>query len=240
MKDTILKYGHPADWTAKSIQALRNADFHSVKQTTATRVQAVSPDGSKIDIICRKSEDADDNTEMIIEGETRTVSGLFLDALDALPKTAPKPAPKKKRMSGLTVIVLFMVIAGIVLIVSYMNAQSTAVTRTVKKFEKAQCTEVPYDELVKDADKLNGTGVIETGEITEVLKYLGSTYYKIKVNNNPDDTILIVYNGDGEPGKLKKGSAATFWGDYFGLGEDKTNPSSKNIPIIQGADYEIK
>jgi len=81
---------------------------------------------------------------------------------------------------------------------------------------KAACVELPYDELARFPDRNVGKALVLTGEIIQVMEEDSQATYRLKLNDDYDQIVLVGYAGGFDQGQILEGDNISFWGEYLG------------------------
>ncbi len=105
---------------------------------------------------------------------------------------------------------------------------------------KATCVELPYDELARFPDRNVGKQLVMTGEIIQVIEGSTESQYRLKLNDNYDQIVLIGYDGAFDQGKILENDIVTFWGYYVGtMTYTATIGGEITIPALGALYYTI-
>lgn len=105
---------------------------------------------------------------------------------------------------------------------------------------KAACITVPYDELARFPDRNVKKQLVMTGEIIQVTEDETGGVYRLKLNDDYDQIVMIVYEGSFDQGKILEGDTVTFWGKYAGtISYDSTMGGNITIPGMLALYYGI-
>lgn len=103
---------------------------------------------------------------------------------------------------------------------------------------KAACGTAPYDELARFPDRNIAKQLVMTGEIIQVIESETGGQYRLKLNDDYDQIVLVVYEGSFDQGKILDGDTVTFWGLYAGtISYDSTMGGEITIPGMMAYYY---
>lgn len=105
---------------------------------------------------------------------------------------------------------------------------------------KAACASLPYDELARFPDRNVAKQLVMTGEIIQVTEDESGGVYRLKLNDDYDQIVMIVYQDSYDQGKILEGDTVTFWGKYAGtISYDSTMGGNITIPGMLALYYGI-
>lgn len=81
---------------------------------------------------------------------------------------------------------------------------------------KAACGTVAYEELARFPDRNKAKQLVMTGEIIQVTEDETGGVYRLKLNDDYEQIVMIIYQGNFDQGKILNGDTVTFWGKYGG------------------------
>lgn len=105
---------------------------------------------------------------------------------------------------------------------------------------KSACATLPYDELARFPDRNVAKQLMITGEIIQVTEDESGGIYRLKLNDDYDQIVMIIYQGSFDQGKILDGDTVTFWGNYGGtISYDSTMGGNITIPGMLALYYGI-
>jgi len=105
---------------------------------------------------------------------------------------------------------------------------------------KAACGSVPYDELARFPDRNVAKQLVMSGEIIQVTEDESGSIYRLKLNDDYDQIVMIFYQGSFDQGQILDGDRVTFWGKYGGtISYDSTMGGNITIPGMLALYYGI-
>lgn len=105
---------------------------------------------------------------------------------------------------------------------------------------KAACGSVPYDELARFPDRNVAKQLVMSGEIIQVTEDESGSIYRLKLNDDYDQIVMIIYQGSFDQGQILDGDRVTFWGKYGGtISYDSTMGGNITIPGMLALYYGI-
>ena len=105
---------------------------------------------------------------------------------------------------------------------------------------KAGCIEIPYEELARFPDRNIAKQLVMTGEVIQVSVGSTETDYRVKLNGDYDQIVLVSYTGKYDQGQVLKGDTVSFWGDFIGAYTYKSTMGGEiTIPALMARYYAI-
>ncbi|KNZ41470.1 hypothetical protein AKG39_11925 [Acetobacterium bakii] len=105
---------------------------------------------------------------------------------------------------------------------------------------KAGCIEIPYEELARFPDRNIAKQLVMTGEVIQVSVGSTETDYRVKLNDDYDQIVLVGYTGEYAQGQVLEGDTVSFWGDFIGAYTYKSTMGGEiTIPALMARYYAI-
>lgn len=104
---------------------------------------------------------------------------------------------------------------------------------------KSAATALSYDEMARYPDNHIGTSVVVSGEVIQVVEATGETDFRVKMNDDYDQIVLVAYTGTFDSGKILEGDTVSFYGKYVGTTTyTSTIGGSITVPALLSTVYE--
>lgn len=104
---------------------------------------------------------------------------------------------------------------------------------------KAEAQVVPYEDLARYPDEYEGKTIAVTGEVIQVVEGTTETQYRVKMNDDYNQVVLVGYAGTFPNGRILEDDVLTFYGICLGTMTYKSTMGGNiTVPAMMATVYE--